>query len=240
MATLKYDKTKKRWIDENGDAMRYGYGRWDKNLKKMIQYNSDGTTTRYSKKDWEDKQEQIMKTRSKEIVEKRKQAERKYYIPYIPEKRVVISSSDKGKGMKDRGAVISTNMLDSIAKYAKKAGISFKDGVGLVAQESTLGNADVRGIGYRYDYPNNDNTWTAAYSNYNGWSPVLLTSDWEYINKNPYYDHQINRSGTTPQPYSTILSTRKKGENFRIDIPPLLHAFRLFKSGNYNMNREYS
>lgn len=226
---LKYDKKKKRWIDENGDAMRYGYGRWDKNLKQMLQYNSDGTITHYSKKEWEDKQEKLMRIRAQKLTEKRKQAERKYFIPYIKDKFITISGNNK-----DTGAVISTNMLDSIAKYSRQAGIPFKDGLGLVAQESTLGNAPNRGIGYQFRHSNSNGTWSPKRSNYNGWSPVLITSDWDYIDRNPYSDYKIDRNGVTPQPYSTIRSTLEKGENFEINIPPLLHAFELFKSGDYN------
>lgn len=226
---LKYDRKRKRWIDENGDAMRYGYGRWDKNLKQMLQYNSDGTITHYSKKEWEDKQEKLMRIRAQKLTDKRKQAERKYFIPYIKDKSITISGNNK-----DRGAIISTNMLDSIAKYSQQAGIPFRDGLGLIAQESTLGNAPYRGIGYRFRHSNNNGTWIPERSNYNGWSPVLITSDWDYINRNPYSDYKIDRSGVTPQPYSTIRSTLEKGENFKIDVPPLLHAFELFKSGDYN------
>lgn len=233
---LTYNKKRKRWIDENGNAMRYGYGRWNENLKKMLQYNSDGTITGYSKREWEDKQERLMRIRSQELIGKRKQAERKYFIPFIKEKSITISGSNKGKGIKDKGATISTNMLDSIAKYSRKAGISFRDGLGLVAQESTLGNAPNRRTGYKFGHSNSNGTWSPVKTNYNGWSPVLITSDWDYIEGNPYSNHNIDRSGTTPQPYSTIISTLKKGENFKIDTPPLLHAFELFKSGDYNPN----
>lgn len=233
---LTYNKKRKRWIDENGNAMRYGYGRWNENLKKMLQYNSDGTITGYSKREWEDKQERLMRIRSQELIGKRKQAERKYFIPFIKEKSITISGSNKGKGIKDKGVTISTNMLDSIAKYSRKAGISFRDGLGLVAQESTLGNAPNRRTGYKFGHSNSNGTWMPVKTNYNGWSPVLITSDWDYIEGNPYSNHRIDRSGTTPQPYSTIISTLDKGENFKINTPPLLHAFELFKSGGYNRN----
>ena len=230
---LKYDKKRKHWIDENGDAMRYGYGRWDKNLKQMLQYNSDGTITHYSKKEWEDKQEKLMRSRAQKLTEKRKQAERKYFIPYIKDKSITISGNNE-----DRGAVISTNMLDSIAKYSRQAGIPFKDGLGLVAQESTLGNAPNRGIGYQFRHSNSNGTWSPKRSNYNGWSPVLITSDWNYIDRNPYSDYKIDRNGVTPQPYSTIRSTLEKGENFEINIHELYNIIwkgsfpRIFSNPN--------
>lgn len=226
---MKYNPKLRHWTDENGNVMRGGYGRWDASKKQMLQYNTDGTITHYSKTDWENKQDKLMKIRANQLLEKRKQVEKKYYIPYIKEKSITISGNNK-----DRGAVISTNMLDSIAKYSKRAGIPLQDGLGLIAQESTLGNAKERGIGRSYDRPSNNKGWYGKNSGYNGWSPVLISSDWDYLTRNPYSDYKIDRQQAEPQPYSTINSTLKKGEQFNIDVPPLQHAFELFKTGKYN------
>jgi hypothetical protein len=61
-------------------------------------------------------------------------------IPYIEDKTVELTHPDKNKKFKDRGAVFSTNMLDSIAKYAETANLPLQSALGLAAQESTFGN----------------------------------------------------------------------------------------------------
>lgn len=56
-------------------------------------------------------------------------------IPFINNKRIVLTNAGLSTG-----AVISENMLDTIAKYAKAAGIPIKTALGIAAKESTLGN----------------------------------------------------------------------------------------------------
>lgn len=56
-------------------------------------------------------------------------------IPYIKEKEIKLTNAGKLTGAK-----LSTNQLDSIAKYASKAGLPIKTALGLVGQESAFGN----------------------------------------------------------------------------------------------------
>lgn len=56
-------------------------------------------------------------------------------IPYIKEKEIKLTNAGKLTG-----ARLSTNQLDSIAKYANKAGLPIKTALGLVGQESAFGN----------------------------------------------------------------------------------------------------
>lgn len=56
-------------------------------------------------------------------------------IPYIKEKEIKLTNAGKLTG-----ARLSTNQLDSIAKYASKAGLPIKTALGLVGQESAFGN----------------------------------------------------------------------------------------------------
>lgn len=58
-----------------------------------------------------------------------------YPIPFIESKKRVLSNAGLATG-----AVISENMLDSIAKYANAAGLPVKTALGLAVKESTLGN----------------------------------------------------------------------------------------------------
>lgn len=56
-------------------------------------------------------------------------------IPYIKEKEIKLSKAGKLTGTK-----LTTNQLDSIAKYANKVGLPIKTALGLVGQESAFGN----------------------------------------------------------------------------------------------------
>ena len=58
-----------------------------------------------------------------------------FTIPFIKEKRRTLTNAGLATG-----AVLSENMLDSIAKYAKIEGLPIKTALGLVTKESTLGN----------------------------------------------------------------------------------------------------
>lgn len=56
-------------------------------------------------------------------------------IPYIKEKEIKLTNAGKLTGTR-----LSTNQLDSIAKYASKVGLPIKTALGLVGQESAFGN----------------------------------------------------------------------------------------------------
>ena len=58
-----------------------------------------------------------------------------YPIPFIKSKKRTLTNAGLATG-----AVISENMLDSIAKYAKASGLPVKTALGLAVKESTLGN----------------------------------------------------------------------------------------------------
>lgn len=58
-----------------------------------------------------------------------------YSIPFIKSKKRTLTNAGFATG-----AVISENMLDSIAKYAKASGLPVKTALGLAVKESTLGN----------------------------------------------------------------------------------------------------
>ena len=58
-----------------------------------------------------------------------------YNIPFIPEKQVKLTNAGLATG-----AVLSTNLLDSIADNAYAAGLPIEKALGLAVKESTLGN----------------------------------------------------------------------------------------------------
>lgn len=58
-----------------------------------------------------------------------------FSIPFIESKRRTLTNAGLATG-----AIISENMLDTIAKYAKAASLPIKTAIGLAVKESTLGN----------------------------------------------------------------------------------------------------
>lgn len=58
-----------------------------------------------------------------------------YNIPFIPEKKITLTNAGLATG-----AVLSTNLLDSIAVNAERAGLPIKTAIGLATKESTLNN----------------------------------------------------------------------------------------------------
>ena len=64
-----------------------------------------------------------------------------YNIPFIPKKKITLTNAGLATG-----AILSTNLLDSIAVNAERAGLPIKTAIGLVTKESTLNNPtyDVR------------------------------------------------------------------------------------------------
>lgn len=58
-----------------------------------------------------------------------------YNIPFIPNKKITLSNAGLATG-----AVLSTNLLDSIAVNAERAGLPIKTAIGLATKESTLNN----------------------------------------------------------------------------------------------------
>lgn len=58
-----------------------------------------------------------------------------YNIPFIQEKKITLTNAGLATG-----AVLSTNLLDSIAVNAERAGLPIKTAIGLATKESTLNN----------------------------------------------------------------------------------------------------
>lgn len=90
-------------------------------------------------------------------------------IPYIAEKNIKLTNAGKLTG-----AEFSTNMLDSIAKYAARAKLPIKQAIGLAAQESSLGNANTEGY-----IPQKERGVIYGSS---------LISNWSHSRDNPYRD----------------------------------------------------
>lgn len=123
-----------------------------------------------------------------------------YDIPYIKSKEIKLN---------DIGSV-SSNALDSIAKYARKTGLDIDEAVGLAAHETGLGHYPL------FNDKNGDTQYNRAlhnsdyFMNFGSIPAEYLVRDFEY-----------NKGG------------RNKGIPIE-DVPPLEHAFNYYKSGLYN------
>lgn len=226
------------WIDEDGVMLLPGNGKMDRTTNSVLQYNSDGTITRYSYRDW---------TRKHELEHEYRvlQNDRKYAIPYISSKKMTLTIDKSSPTRRNAGATFSENLLDSIAVNAKKAGLPFSTALGIVSQESTIGQGK-RGVGktmlpwtrYLNATPNNLRTRGQAIS-YNGvYSPTLLISNWKQIAESPFYEYYYNKKGYLLPPNELfndsdyddkINGTRTRSNQYQLkDESPLEHGFRKY------------
>jgi hypothetical protein len=139
-----------------------------------------------------------------------------YYIPYIPEKEIKIPGVGR----------VSSNILDSIAVNAERAGIPLIDALGLAAEETKMGaipNYALDGIKKAFkDKHKREMTEeeikhtervalnSSVARNFGGIHPQYLINNHEWTNK-----------GWTMKELNNIAS-------------PLEHGFTLYKLGKYN------
>ena len=95
-------------------------------------------------------------------------------IPFIEDKAVKLTNAGRATG-----AVLSTNMLDSIAKYSDITDLPLKRAIGLATKESTLGNptSDLSRWGIA-----SKQTINKGYDI----NPEHLVSYWKYRERNPF------------------------------------------------------
>lgn len=210
------------WKKSDGSLILPGQGIWDAKTKRMLQYNTDGTVTSFTAAEWANR-------KNNQIVQQRKNLDRKYGVPHLPDKEITISGNNL-----DRGVTISTNMLDSIYKYSKQTNLPFYEALGLVAQESALGNADGRKLGLEYDSPVGKKYWRYIETGNNQWSPTLLSSGWSYINDNPYRAALNTAGQNTKKLEDGAAYMELQGQKFNVNEPPFHYLFNYYKEGNYN------
>lgn len=123
-----------------------------------------------------------------------------YAIPYLTEKEIKVPGVGR----------VSTNALDSLAKYAAITETPLSDALGLAAQETAFGALPLM------NYTDDDSVDNRAlgnssyFRNYGEIPAENFVRDFRY-NSNKPGDKPIDRS-----------------------VPPLQHAFEYFKKGNYN------
>lgn len=215
-----YSQAKKRWYDENGKMLVPGKGIYIDKTKKYYMPGTDGSVSRYTIKNWAQKQ-------ADEIFIKRKQNELKYSIP-VKEENKIITRYDGNVPI-----TIYSNALDSVAKYAKIARVPITEGVGVPFQESRVASSEGRKPGVYYGKSPSNNYWKPEYRNNNYISPVVMLSDWNYYEDNPWVE-LLNTAKTEEDFEKGRQYTENKMKNFDINIPPILHAMQLYKTGKYN------
>ena len=248
-----FDRSK-RYVDKKGKkfgkgvwlgynrVISPGWGDFDRKKRTVTQYNTDGTKTVFSWKDWQDK-------KTKEHEYKVLQNDRKYAIPYIPEKKMTITIDNPKKGSK--GITLSENVLDSIAVNAKKAGLPFSTALGIAAQESTIGSNSKRSVGRSmqpmlYSLNQNSDMEKAAQGiSYQGfYSPSMLISNWKQIAENPFANFQYDPQGYLLQEskdskyYDDEFNPAlRKSNNYELeDTSPLYQGFKSYKENPKDYN----
>lgn len=123
-----------------------------------------------------------------------------YDVPYIIDKEI-----------RAGGGRFPTNVLDSLAKYAKKTDLSLQDAFGLYKQETSMGSVPYNNTGQLSGEEGKAYDNALMNMNYHrefGSIPAnYLVRDFEYDRVGHEVDHSV---------------------------PPLEHAFKYYKSGRYN------
>lgn len=152
-------------------------------------------------------------------------------IPYIKSKAVTLNKAGKATG-----ARVSTNQLDSIAKYANRAGLSIPTALGLVMKETTFNNLTP----YGRQIIQNENIESMP-----SWSWVN-NHHWSYW-RNPYREaieaalrntknktsKDINNQLANGEKYADKLAKDLKTQPF---ITGIEDGFRKYKTNPYNYN----
>ena len=234
------------WYDTDGKVIKPGQGIPIKDNKQVVQYNTDGTKTVFTREQWHHK-----KTLDHET--KVLQNDRRWAIPFIPEKEMTVTIDKDSPTRRNHGARFSENVLDSIAVNADRAGIPFSTGLALASTESTIGSSKNRSAGISYlpwlRVLNSDNAQykqDAKGISYKGnYSPTLLISNWKQaLDENPFAAYEYNSKGelrTSPRTEkyykedfrpSVLKSNREPFDN----ESPLQYGFEAYKKNPYNYN----
>lgn len=133
-----------------------------------------------------------------------RKASAKYFIPYVYDKEIKV----RGAGR------MSSNMLDSIAVNANKAGITFNEGLGLAVQETNGGGMPNVSVKPEYGKDVVRANYNMSYArNFGGIPAENLINDYEY--------YKQGYKGTKHNDLTNIES-------------PLQHGFTMYKKGLYN------
>lgn len=193
--------------------------------------------------------------KDEEFRRKRFDVDEKHLIPFIPSKSVVLTNAGKVAS----GAKISTNVLDSLARYGALAGVSPVDALGIPTRETSLGlypgaflfspnpflpeahtfhgqNKLVdEGVVSPAEILNNDKFYTSPYNDAIAWAGrtvggVGSAGDSRVrYNRSPVTDPEMDAALAKSRAYSDRLARK-----IDMNEHPLLHGFRLFRDRKFN------
>ena len=152
-------------------------------------------------------------------------------IPFIKSKAITLSNAGRAIGAK-----LSTNQLDSIAKYANRAGLSIPKAFGLVMKESTFNNPTVGHVQFIQN-ENTQNNESNRWINNNNWTYKRnpYTEAIDAANKNEKnktikdWDNQVING----EKYADKLAKKLKAQPFTVGIED---GFRKYKTNPYKYN----
>jgi hypothetical protein len=193
--------------------------------------------------------------KDEEFRRKRFDVDEKHLIPFIPSKSVVLTNAGKVAS----GARISTNVLDSLAKYGALAGVSPVDALGIPTRETSLGLYPGRflfspnpflpeehtfhgqnklvdeGVVSPAEIINNDMFYVSPYNHAVAWAGrtvggVSKAGDSRVrYERNPVTDSDMDAALAKSRAYSDRLAGK-----INMSEHPLLHGFRLFREKKFN------
>lgn len=151
-------------------------------------------------------------------------------IPYIKNKAVTLNKAGRATG-----ARVSTNQLDSIAKYANRAGLSIPTAFGMVMKESTFNNPTVYGT--QFIQNRNDGSTSGSWINNHNWNymrnPYAEAIHAAFRNKKNKTSKDINNQLANGEKYADKLAEKLKTQTFVVGIED---GFRKYKTNPYGYN----
>lgn len=151
-------------------------------------------------------------------------------IPYIKNKAVTLNKAGRATG-----ARVSTNQLDSIAKYANRAGLSIPTAFGIVMKESTFNNPTVYGT--QFIQNKNDGSTSGSWINNHNWNymrnPYAEAMHAAFRNKKNKTTKDINNQLANGEKYADKLAEKLKTQPFFVGIED---GFRKYKTNPYGYN----
>lgn len=152
-------------------------------------------------------------------------------IPFIKDKYIRLSKAGDLTTAK-----LSTNMLDSLAKYGALAGIPIETAIGLAAQETTFGKGEGDGTPQDVDpmYLVNDYAYVP-----NAYNSLIYTADKKAFNGDysakTYKILKALRDNFIEKGIPYAEKQLRKQIEERKNKSLLQHAFEYFKQGKYNL-----
>ena len=223
-----FDSHTKKWYNTKGEKISQNH-KYKKDFGYTI-YTKDGYAVDYDNKGKEVGRRlgttlhRLYSKKRHNLSNQQQEKAHNQRIPFIEDKQITLTDAGKLTG-----ATLSTNMLDSLAKYGAITGLPVQSAIGLAGQESTFGT--VSGYLTPYDINPSHLVNDHAYAN-NPYADLIDTAlrkaykiDPNYTNTFYQVRDSIIRAGA---PYAEKQTLKWKE---RMDMPVLQHAFTKYQQG---------